>query len=38
VSKQLCSDSVLVESWVEGSTIATMFSELESGAYVYNLP
>jgi len=31
VSKELCSDSVLVESWVEGATIATVFSDIEGG-------
>ncbi len=31
VSKELCSDAVLVESWVEGSTIATVFSDIEGG-------
>lgn len=31
VCKRLVSDSVLVESWVDGSTIATMFSDLEAG-------
>ncbi|TFJ86553.1 hypothetical protein NSK_002210 [Nannochloropsis salina CCMP1776] len=31
VSKELCSDSILVESWVEGATIATVFSDIEGG-------
>lgn len=31
VSNSLSSPSVLVESWVDGSTIATLFSELQQG-------
>lgn len=31
VSKELCTDCVLVESWVEGATIATVFSDIERG-------
>jgi predicted unusual protein kinase regulating ubiquinone biosynthesis (AarF/ABC1/UbiB family) len=30
VSRQLASDAVLIESWVDGATISTLFSELES--------
>jgi hypothetical protein len=31
VSKELCTDTVLVESWVEGATIASVFSDIERG-------